>query len=128
MNFSLVNFLNTYTFSLSFPISLYLVFINSNLNFYWLFNFLLTYRRVASSNMSGLEPHPGFHRLFMKGILKAYVPWLFDKKIFFESITNVIILANLRYLGLIIFGPSVKIPALVQFGETCVFVAILSSV
>ena len=32
-----------------------------------------TYLRVASSNMSHLEPHPGFYRLFMKGIYNAYV-------------------------------------------------------
>ena len=51
--------------------------------------------------MSHLEPYSGFQRLFMTGILEVN----------FESVT--LILATLRYLGLLIFGPSVEIPALV---------------
>ena len=31
------------------------------------------YRKVAGTNTSCLEPHPGFFRLLMKGIFDAYV-------------------------------------------------------
>ena len=34
---------------------------------------ILAYRKVASSNMSGLEAHAGFFRLLMKGIFGPYV-------------------------------------------------------
>ena len=30
------------------------------------------YRKVASSNKSRIEPHPGFFRLLMKGIFDAW--------------------------------------------------------
>ena len=49
----------------------------------------IIYRKVASSNTSRLEPHPGFYRLLMKGIFDAYVLWSFDKKMFFELVINI---------------------------------------
>ena len=45
-------------------------------------SFPIIYRKVASSNTSRLEPHPGFYRLLMKGIFDAYVLWPFWKQIF----------------------------------------------
>ena len=45
------------------------------------------YRRVMSSNISHLEPHPGFYRLLMKGVFDAYVP--FGEKFIFELLTRV---------------------------------------
>ena len=47
------------------------------------------YRRVASSNLSRLEPHPGFYRLLMKGNFDNYLLWPFDKKIIFGLVTGV---------------------------------------
>ena len=41
------------------------------------------YRKVASSNMSRLEPHAWFFRLRMKGIFGPYVQWPFDKKLIY---------------------------------------------
>ena len=41
-----------------------------------------TYRKVASSNTSPLEPNAYFFRLLMKGIFDPYVWWPFDKEIY----------------------------------------------
>ena len=41
------------------------------------------YRKIASSNKSGLEAHVGFFRLLMKAIFDSYVLWPFDKKLIF---------------------------------------------
>ena len=89
-------------------------------------HFLLTYLRVASSYTSRLA----FTDCLWRGILEAYVLWPFDKKSNFwiNNTHHTLILATLRYLSYLIFWPNVEIPALVQFGETCVFVAILSSI
>ena len=46
----------------------------------------LEYRRVASSNMSCLEPHPGSYRLLMKGIFDALCTVPLWQKVFFEII------------------------------------------
>ena len=51
--------------------------------------FHMSYRKVASSNMSRLEAHVGFFRLLMKGIFNPYVQWSFDKKLIFWLATSV---------------------------------------
>ena len=38
------------------------------------------YRKLVSSNTSGLDAHAGFFRLLMKGFFDAYVLRPFDKK------------------------------------------------
>ena len=47
------------------------------------------YRKVASYNMSRLEPHSSFYRLLMKGIFDDYVLCLFGKKLIFELLKRV---------------------------------------
>ena len=47
-----------------------------------------SYCKVSSSNMSHSEVHPGFFRLFMKGIFDPYVLWPFDKKLIFRIRTR----------------------------------------
>ena len=43
----------------------------------------LSYRKVASSNISHLEAHAGFFRLLMKEIFNPYVKGPFDKMLIF---------------------------------------------
>ena len=49
----------------------------------------MDYCRVASSNTSRLEPHPGFYRLLMKEIFDAYVLWPFGQKNIYEFVTRI---------------------------------------
>ena len=42
-----------------------------------------TYRKVGSSNTSGLEAHAGFFKLLLKGIFDPHVLWPFPKKLIF---------------------------------------------
>ena len=44
---------------------------------------MIDYRKVASSNTSCLEPHPGFFILLMKGKFDGYVLGPFGKKFIF---------------------------------------------
>ena len=48
-----------------------------------MFDQIIIYRKIASSNTSRLEAHVGFFRLLMKGIFGPYVLWPFDKKLIF---------------------------------------------